>query len=104
MQPQQSQQWPMMYQQPNYPFPSPMPPMPNYYMYLLVPPMQYPMPQSQPNINQMQTSAPAMFSPPNNNPRNFSRQMSLSHSVSDYSNHGDCRLSYDPGLSPVVHV
>lgn len=72
-------------------------PMPNFFGYQPMPVMPFQFPQSQVN------SMPPATSPPSfNNKPHFSRHSSPS--VSDYSNHGDRRLSYDPELSPIIHV
>lgn len=99
-QPQQSQPWPpnMMFQPPGFSYPTPMP---NYFMYPPLPPAQYQMPQSHPGASGAQVP-PIGLSPPGNSGPLFMRQ--TSPPVSDYSNHGDRRLSYDPELSPVIHV
>lgn len=94
----QQPQWPqqMMFSQQSFPYP---PPMPNYYMF---PPMQnmpYPIIQPQAAPNQTQTDAAGTLSQSYNYTSG-----SPTSSITGYSNQGDRRLSYDPGLSPVIHV
>lgn len=102
--PQQFQTWqPMAYPQHPFPYPPPMPPMPpmpNYYMYPPMPTMPPTMSQPQPQPGTNQNLNIPTFSPTSM----FPRQIPTSPSASDYSNHSDRRWSYDPGLSPVIHV
>lgn len=100
---QQSQPWTqqMMYPQQTYTLP---PPMPGYYMYPPMNPMPIAMSQPQPDLSKNLNSAQMNPLSPTYNRGYNPRQMSPSHSISDYSNHGERRFSYDPELSPVIHV
>lgn len=93
-QPNQPQSWPPQMMIPPQGFPYPLP---NYFGYPAMTPMPFQLPQPQAT-----PMPPVMSSPPVNNRQNLSRH--VSPSVSDFSNHGDRRLSYDPELSPIIHV
>lgn len=101
----QFQQWQqqMMFQQQQQPFNYP-PPMPNYFMYPTMPPLPLQMQPHPGPTKDLSSSQLNPLSPPYNNRMSFSRQTSTSPTASDYSTHGDRRLSYDPELSPVIHV
>lgn len=100
--PQQQSQWPPQMMFPSQGFPYPPPTMPNYYMYPPMSAMQTQMPQAQLDQNQFLPRPPIPTYPAYNYMSSPSRHNSPS--VSDYSNHGDRRLSYDPELSPVILV
>lgn len=93
---QQMQMWPnqMMLPPPGFAFSNPMNP------YFMCPPMPF---MSVPN-NQSGIPSPQFGSPTGNFMLPAKKNTSPISTASDLFNHGERRLSYDPTLSPVIHV